>query len=195
MPIVHNIADLERGLSDIARKQIPFAVSVGINDTLSDVKKNTDKRMARILDRPTPFTLRAFRIKRSSKRKLGGSVYAQEAQARYLRFAEDGGERRPDGAAIVIPVRQRLNKYGNMPKGAIKKAIARADTFATAKGSRLSGGVYRRTKRGLQMVAAFVGSASYAERLKFDDTANKTALARFAVNVERAMVRAFKSAK
>lgn len=54
MPISHNIADLRRGLDNATRLQIPSTISVAVNRTLADVKKNTGKRMMCVLDSWTP---------------------------------------------------------------------------------------------------------------------------------------------
>ncbi|WP_227271229.1 hypothetical protein [Roseobacter weihaiensis] len=196
MSIKHNIKDLERGLNNAARNQIPFAVSLGINKTLEDVKRNTDKRMLRILDNPTPFTMRAFRVFRSTKRRLTGSVRAQRIQAGYLKWAEEGGTRTPKGQAIVVPVGQRVNKYGNMPRRSIGRLLGRADTFSGSPGGRSGrGGIYKRTKRGLKLMVAYVSRARYSDRLRFVETATKTADARFAVQIERALAVALKTSR
>jgi hypothetical protein len=108
-----NIREVERGLSDFAKRQLPFAVSLALNDTAADVAKNAEKGLAKRLDRPTPFTRRAFAVLRSSRARLAAAVFAKDAQAAYLRFQEEGGERRPKGRAIVVPVNVRLNKFGN----------------------------------------------------------------------------------
>lgn len=193
--IRHNVRELERGLSDAVRQEIPFATSLAINDTLAEVQKNTEKRIDRVVDRPTPFTRKAFALRRSSKRNLRGVLFAKDIQTSYLRWLETGGTRRPRGRAITVPVRQRLNKYGNMPRRAIQRALARPDTFATRPAGRrsahLPGGIYRRMKGGgLRMVAAFEGSASYTRRpLKLLEGARRTAEARLPRNLERTLRR------
>jgi hypothetical protein len=50
--------------------------------------------MPRYLDRPNPFTLNAFKVKRATPRDLTAEVYAQPMQARYLTYVIDGGVRR-----------------------------------------------------------------------------------------------------
>lgn len=189
-----NIAELERDLSNAARREIPFATSLAINDTLGEVKDNTEKRLERVVDRPTPFTLRAFALRRSSKRNLRGVLFAKDVQADYLRWLE-GGTRLPKARAIVVPVRQKLNRYGNMPRGAIARALGRADTFSTqpagGRNPRLPGGIYRRMKRGrLRMVAAFEPRATYNRRpFRFQEGARKTAEARMPRHLEKQMRR------
>lgn len=179
----HNIDALQRDLSDMARNQIPFATSRAINDTLDDVAKNETKRLHKTIDRPTPFTLKAWRVARSSKRRLQGAILAKDVQAEYLRLLERPGTRSPDGSAIVVPVRQRLNKYGNMPRKAISRALTNPRVFATTRGagatSHLPGGIYKRLggrgKAGrLHMLAAFVDVARYTRRvLRFQESARK----------------------
>lgn len=101
--IRRNTKEFERSLSDLAKRQLPFALSVAINDTLREVLRNTIKRMRRNLDRPTPFTLRAFALRRANKRTLRGVVFAKDVQAGYLKYAEDGGTRTPRGRVLLQP--------------------------------------------------------------------------------------------
>jgi hypothetical protein len=191
----HNIAEVERGLSDLARRELPFALSLAINETLGDVKKNTERKLPRQVDRPTPFTLRGLGLRRSTKRRLAGAVLFKDVQAAYLRWLARPGTRRPEGGAIVMPVAQKLNRYGNIPRRALARAVARPDTFATGRGdparSHLPGGIYRRLRSGrLRMLAAFEPAATYDERrLRFQEDARKTAEARLPVLLGRHLAR------
>jgi hypothetical protein len=137
---------IERRLNDIAKSQLPFAVSLGINDVAGQIVAAEQSSLARDLDRPTPFTKRGLVVSRASKRKLVGVVGFKHIQASYLAIQAAGGTRRAKRKAIVVPVNTRLNKYGNMPRGALKRALARPDVFAgTVKGV---SGVWQRPKRG-----------------------------------------------
>lgn len=195
--LTHNIKALERDLSDAARNQLPFAASLAINDTLGDIKRNEEKGIAKRFDRPTPFTRKAVGLKRSTKRRLTGAAFIKDAQAEYLETQETGGERRPKGRALVVPVEQRRNKYGNLPRGAVGRLLANPKVFATRPGSRLPGGIYRRTggKRNprLRMLVAFEAVTRYAPRFRFIETARKTAEAQFARRFRSAFARAFGS--
>lgn len=205
LDIRSNIRDVQRGLNDATRRQIPFAASVAINETLGDVKANADKRLRKTIDRPTPFTMRAFRVRRSSKSRLSGKVEAAPVQNEYLARLEEGGTRTPSGRAIVVPGKIRLNRYGNMARRALANAKAAPAVFVASSSSprtrHLAAGLYRRGKgRGgkpgpLVRLASFVSSASYSARLRFADTARKTADARLAFHMERAIRRALASAR
>ncbi|SES76372.1 hypothetical protein [Oceanicella actignis] len=193
----HNIAQVERGLSDFARTQVPFAASLALNATAQDVKRNAEKGLVRKLDRPTKFTLRAYALRRASKRRLAAAVFAKDLQAAYLRFQETGGEREPKRRAIVVPVGIRLNKHGNMPRGSIKRHLAKPRVFSgDPKGPR-PGGIYERRPdgRGLRLLAAYTPRARYRPRLGFRRGAALTAQARMARHFEAALARAIRTAK
>lgn len=195
--ITSNIKQFERGLNDAARRQIPFALSLAINEVLSDVRKNWVKRLRKSLDRPTPFTLRGFAIKRASKRRLTGMVFAKPIQNDYLARLEDGGTRIPRRRAIPVPVGQRRNRYGNMPRGAVSRVLAKPNTFSgTPKGGGTPG-IYQRlgTRRKsggarLKLLVHYADLARYTPRLALRAGAMKTATARLPGAMLRAMRRA-----
>jgi hypothetical protein len=196
--ISNNIRAVERSLNDTARRQIPFATASAINEVLAEIKRNWEKRLRRSLDRPTPFTLKAFAIRRASKRRLVGVVFAKDVQAGYLERLEEGGERRPKRRAILVPVRQRLNRYGNMPRGAVGRALASRKTFSGAPKGRPAG-IYQRTGKGrsagLKLLVHYADGASYRPRLKLVSGAAKTATARLPGAMLRAMRRAVATAR
>lgn len=173
----HNIRDFERALSDLAKEQLPFAMARALTQTADAVKAGWEREIRRRLDRPTPFTQRGLYRRYATKRNLTAEVGVKRIQASYLKFQAEGGVRRPTGRAIVMPVRQRLNVYGNMPKGAIARALGRDDTFSAR--IRGVGGIWKRgrgrKKRELQLVAAYRSRAQYRTRLDLDDVAERIA--------------------
>jgi hypothetical protein len=193
----HNIREVERGLSDFAQRQVPFATSIALNETAADVAKNQTANLSRRLDRPTRFTLRAFAILRSSKSRLVATVFAKDAQAKYLKLLEDGGTRKPKGKALVVPVNIRTNKHGNIARRGIKTALARPDTFSGKPGGGRPGGIYQRLTggRGLRLLVDYAARAVYRPILGFKSGARKTAAARFPVQWERAIRRAIATAR
>lgn len=181
LSINDNIAEIERSLSDFARDQLPFAIALTLNDTAQDAKADEERALDRELDRPTPFTKRGIYVRRASKRRLESEVGVKRVQAEYLGLQAKGGVRRPKGKALVLPVGQRRNAYGNMPKGAVRRAAGRADTFATKpgrkKGKHLRAGIYQRVGRGkknLKLLVAFEDRATYKPKLPFDRVAKRT---------------------
>lgn len=185
---------IERRLNSLATSQLPFAVALGINDVAGQIRDAEQSGLERDLDRPAPFTKRGLTVSRATKRKPVGVVGFKRVQAEYLALQATGGTRRAKRRAVVVPVNQRLNKYGNMPKGALKRALAKPDVFSgTVKGV---AGVWQRPKRGkrrtkhgaqmgrtgtvgkrkgLKLLAAYESSVKYSPRLKFVPRARKLA--------------------
>lgn len=182
----HNIRDFERALSDLARRQLPFATAMALNDTAKDVSEAWGKHLQRRLDRPTPFTVRSRYVRRASKRKLTATVGIKDRQASYLKYQVEGGTRLPARRALLVPVRARLNRYGNMPRGAVARALARPNTFSGKVGR--AAGVFQRQARrsaGLKMLVAYASRASYGKRLDLQQVAEKRARASFARHFAR----------
>lgn len=200
MKIKHNIREVERGLSDFARKQLPFAVARAINDTLRDVKRNTEKRMARAIDRPTPFTLRAWALRFATKARQGGAIFAKSRQASYLRWLETGGTRHPERRAIVVPAGVRTNRYGNMARGAVPKALASDKAFSgQPRGRGGAAGIWQRVGRKgaqkLRLLVRYAARAVYRQGLGFKSGAEKTAEARLPGHFEKRLREAIKTAR
>jgi hypothetical protein len=192
LSFAHNIREVERDLSDLARRQLPFATSLALNETAQAVEREAAADLERRLDRPTPFTRRGLLVLRSSKARLWADVLFKDLQAAYLRWQEGGGTRNPKGRAIPVPVALPVNAFGNMPRGAVKRAAGRADVFSGRPGGgRLPPGLYQRLKGGgLRMLVAFEPRADYEPRLDFEASAERTARAFFPPAFERALRRA-----
>ncbi|WP_181164452.1 hypothetical protein [Amaricoccus solimangrovi] len=192
----HNLRGFERDLSDLARRQLPFATASALNETARAIADNAGRALEKRLDRPTPFTRRGLAVFRAGKARLWADVFFRDRQAGYLAWAERGGERKPARKAIPVPVGIRLDRHGGMPRNALARARARADTFAPAPGTRLPAGLYQRLKAGrLRMLAAFEPVAHYTPRLRFGVDAEKTARAYFPIALERAFRRAWATAR
>lgn len=196
-----NIDDVERFLSDLAQRQLPFANSQALNDTAIDVKADEEKRLERDLDNPTPFTKRGLYIKRSTKSRLVAIVGFKPIQASYIKFAAKGGIRRPKRRALIVPVGQRLNKYGNMPRGSVKRAVSRPDTFS----GKVKGvaGIWKRPRKakrasaatGPKLLVSFKSRATYRPRHDFEGGAEKIARRVYPKHLIRRLEAAIKTAR
>ncbi|MCB5199031.1 hypothetical protein LGQ03_07245 [Loktanella sp. TSTF-M6] len=166
--IADNIDEFQRGLSDFARNQLPFAVSQALNDTVGEVEEAWRVQLQRRLDNPTPFTLRGTFKQRSSKTRLTASVAFRDIQSSYLRRLVTGGTRLPRNRALLMPVGQRTNKYGNMPRGAVKRVLAKPNVFSGKVNG--VGGIWQRPARRAKggkpkLLIAFRPQARYAKQL------------------------------
>lgn len=189
-----DIEQVTKQLRGLAREQIPFATSLALNQVAQDGQRRAQRQMRLLLDRPTPFTIRGVRTKRSNKRNLYAEVYLQEIQGDYLKFAIKGGSRQPKGRAIVVPVKLKLNKYGNIPRRKIKALLQRKDTFVLSNSSKA--GIYQRTRTGkLEMLIAFEPAASYEPRFPFHDIVIREAKVRIGPAMRTAINKALSSAR
>ena len=102
-------------LNFLFRDQVPYATA----RALTEMAKLTQKELKRVapnqIDRPTAFTLRAFKYYSATKRRPEAAVYIEPIQEQYLQHIISGGPRYPKGGRTAIPANIALNRYGNIP--------------------------------------------------------------------------------
>jgi hypothetical protein len=188
-----NIKEITKFTTNVQKKQIPFATSVAINNTLFDLKTEMAKQMDKKLDRPTPFTKRGFFINKAKKNLLIGVLLMKDIVANYMQYQIEGGTR-ATGKQIPVPYKPnaRLNKFGNIigkRTGLIKKST---QFIGNINGTE---GVYERTKQGLKLIIGFERSVNYRPRFPFYVIAAKFSNAVFDRKFAKAFDRALRSAK
>lgn len=158
-----------KGLSNLQKRQIPFATSQALNDTAFQARTDAMAGMDKHLEKPTPWTKRGIRVGKSTKAKLVSSVAIEPDRWKYLRFQVSGGTRqyKTDGT-IVTPKAINKNKYGNISRGRIKNLIASKRAFVgTVRGVY---GVWQRPSgktKGVRLLARFEDQATYTKRYPF----------------------------
>ena len=138
-----DMKDAIKHLNAVARKQVPFAAALALTKTAQLVKDAEVRTMQRVLDNPTPFTLKSLYVKTAKKSDLHASVFFKDyvpkgtAAGKYLQPVIKGGGRplkRSEkligryktgaGQHMAPGAGARLNKYGNITKGQIQKALS-----------------------------------------------------------------------
>ncbi|MDP3650514.1 MAG: hypothetical protein Q8R67_02415 [Rhodoferax sp.] len=145
-------SDLEATVSQWARiagDQMPYATAVALTRTAKAAKDEIDRQLPSLIDRPTPYTMKGFRLYRATKRKLYAEVTFQEAFGRgtaardYLSPLVYGGERKlkaferslqrtgllPSGYAAVPGSAAKLDAWGNMSRGQIVQILSYFKAF------------------------------------------------------------------
>ena len=192
-------------LNKTQKKQIPFAAAQAINNTLFDIMKAEKAQMPKKLDRPTPFTLKAFKINKAKKTELIGDIHVMPERYKYLKYAIEGGTRTGN---IGVPTKHaKLNKFGNIPmrkKGLIKN---KNQFIGTING--LSGvwerGHYSKSGKfstqgksrstSLRLVVAFEKTVNYDKRFPFYKIADGVARKKFQRNFQKTLKRAIDTAR
>lgn len=139
-------------ISERLDKNLRFASARALTMTAKDASATVTKDLSSIFDRPNQFTKRSVAVLSATTSKLQSTVLVKDQQADYLTYQEEGGDRRPmPGKPVVLPVKQRTNQFGNIPRGAIGRAKDKPTTFvATGKGrtKHLAPGIYERPIKG-----------------------------------------------
>lgn len=187
-------------MEGIARKQMPFAASVALNRTAWDLKKKgLDPAIDKEIDNPTPFTKKAVRVKNSTKHRLVAFVYLSPLQAKYLGFIVRGGIRRPNKRAILFPVKQKTNKYGNMPRRAVANLMKNPKVFSGIPHGRTTPGIYKRLgpkgRKKLHLMVSYQKRARYEKQFHFYEISERQAKKSFKKNMLEAKRLANRSAK
>lgn len=179
-------SDLEAMVSQWARvagDQMPYATAVALTRTAKAGKEEIERQLSTLIDRPTPYTMKGFRLYPATKRKLVAEVDFRVAMGRgtsardYLSPLVYGGERKlkaferslqrtgllPTGYAALPGSAARLDAYGNMSRGQIVQILSYFKAFGEQGYSanmtdKKRGALARGSKRtGARGMAYFIG--------------------------------------
>lgn len=119
------------GMLGGVQRQLPFAMSKGLNMTAQHVKQAEQEEMRRCFDRPSPYTLNSLKLTPSKKDNLTASVWFKQPEGRSTHYLESqvfGGKRRMKawetnmGKHWIMPAKgASLDQYGNLGRGMITK--------------------------------------------------------------------------
>jgi hypothetical protein len=125
---------LQSKLDDLASKQVPFAISLALNQTAQYAKDNLFSAMRRIFDRPKPYTLNSLYIKPSNKSNLSVTVGHKPGSPvnQYVAAEIEGGQRFAKhfesvlryGEYLVPGQGIKLDAYGNPSRAMVMQIIA-----------------------------------------------------------------------
>ncbi|WP_231890143.1 hypothetical protein [Ralstonia solanacearum] len=193
---------LTRALDDFAKKQVPFATAQAINAVAKKLQAAEKENMTKVLDRPTPFTLNSVSIKLANKTSLTAMVYVKDIAAAYLLPYEAGGQNKLNARALIKPVGQKVNQYGNLPRTTVKRLAAKKNVFVgkvkTSAGD--VDGVWQRSKAtrgkkaGLKLLVKFQDAHEAKQRLGYQDLARKLVGSSFRHELGAALARAVATA-
>ncbi len=140
------LKDLVSNLTDIEKKQLPFAMAKTLTKTAQQIKEASIKEMPRILDRPTAYTLGSLYVRPAKKKELSALVYFKDKSsagkgnpaANFLFPQVAGGWRNlkrfesslrrigvlPRDLSVVPGNACQLDAHGNMPSSLIIQILS-----------------------------------------------------------------------
>ncbi|GLO23541.1 hypothetical protein [Pseudomonas putida] len=168
---------LARELSDIQRKQMPFALMLAQTRLATKrIKPGLAEVMAKRLDRPTPTTMRSLFAKAATKTRPA-QVWFKDAWTtgipadRYLQQAVQGGprphkrfERSLISAGLMksgqfaVPNSSYLNQYGNVSRGTMTRILSGLRAAEGMSGYQANATGSKRSKRKGNAERYFAGS-------------------------------------
>lgn len=124
--------------------QIPFATAMALTHLAQDIRQAEKGHLRGALDRPTPYTVNAVRIRPATKRSLEAYIWLLDEApkgtppVKYLRPLIAGGQREPKrferalrragvlpASLHTVPGRDaRLNRFGNLTAGTYTKILS-----------------------------------------------------------------------
>ncbi len=180
-----NAGRVADALGKVAGK-LERTVAKAINSVAKATHEHVTSQLDVRIDKPVPFTRRAYRIAYAAPGALAARVYAQDIQAAYLLKIETGGTTRVEpGKPLLMPFAQRTNANGNIPRGAISRALGRPTVFAGRPAPGTQPGVWRKPKAKRsaaagrparsELLVAFLKSRTHKPQLRFAQDAKDAA--------------------
>lgn len=194
-----NIRPFKRKLSRIKRKQLPFATSKALNDTIFDVRRHiVGPVWSRAFEaKNARFASATFRVAKSTKRKLVASLFDALNRAN-LALHETGGVKRPfRGQHLAVPVGVKRTASGKISKGRRPAALrGKGGVFKTRLSTGNEGLVERRGKKGkLSVLYTLPRAARIKAKFPFEREAHAMAARRFTRRFKVSLERALRTAR
>ncbi|CAL8474567.1 hypothetical protein [Caballeronia sp. S22] len=123
---------IDRNLTDLVRRQIPFAKAQAINAVAERVRAGEQANFKETFRAPSPFTVNSVAVRKATKSNPVATVYVKPIAAKYLLPYETGGVHTLNSRALLNPKNVRLNRYGQLPRGMVAKLKGMPDVFVGA---------------------------------------------------------------
>jgi len=198
-----NINQVAGWLTNVQRKQLPFATAGALTDTAFDVRKHAVERTfpRDFYIHNKRFPAAALRVDKANKRKLRAAVYDRLNLDYLVRASQGGMKVARDGQHIAIPVRDIGGRRGarGMPKSLRPKAVlAKKRTFINR--TRKTGQLMilrRKTKKQRPLEGLYIleKQAKVPKQLRFYEDAAKVVQRRMVPNFKKSFERALRTAR
>ncbi|HEX5264948.1 MAG TPA: hypothetical protein VFW13_15565 [Phenylobacterium sp.] len=209
-----DLKGFSRQLSEVAKRQLPFAVAQALTMTAGQIGLGWQKEIEAKLDRPTPFTVKSVAVLGAKKTRLVATVFVKDIAAAYLEPFVDGGSHfLGQKKGLLTPKNVPLNAYGNISKGKLASLKGKPGVFigpVKLKNGQVVNGVWQRkvaaggkgVKAGplqgaqaLTLLIRFTDPQPVKQHLDFDGIAIATAQRQLQPNFAKALKHAMATAR
>ncbi|XHO65310.1 hypothetical protein BCC1697_001721 [Burkholderia gladioli] len=203
LSVKSDVRALSKKLDALARKQLPFATAQALNATAEQARDAQRENMRKVLDKPTPFTLNSVAIKRASKSNLVALVYVKPIAVSYLLPYEIGGKNKLNSRALIKPVGQKVNQYGNLPRTTLARLKGKPNVFIGKVQTKdgVVDGVWQRGKKvrgksaGLKLLMRFEDAHDVRQHLDYRGVGRRVVAAVFPRALDAAVAKAIATAR
>ncbi|WP_047867310.1 hypothetical protein [Sphingomonas paucimobilis] len=213
--ITANLKPLHKAMIALRADQVPFAMSLALNDLAAGVASVERDAIDKTFDTPTPFTKNAIRTVRATKSNPIATVAIKDIQADYLAPYVLGGDRSlGKKRGMLAPRAVSLNQYGNLPKAKLASLKAKPNVYIgpiKTKAGKVISGVWQRPakakrsrggkpsgaqpRQGLKLLIQFEDTTPVRKRLPFEQLARTYIQRHAAAAFEAALRRALATAR
>jgi hypothetical protein len=218
-----DLRPLQRAMIDLGAKQVPFAMSLAVNNLAKGAQAEERKAVDQTFKSPTPFTENAFRTVVATKSRPIAVVAVKDIQAEYLEPYVVGGDRSLGmKRGMLAPRGVNLNQYGNLSKNTLQRLKGKPGVFigrvTFKKTGRTINGVWQRpaagtrrdgsrgtkgntanraggTRTGLKLLIQFEDTTPVPKRFPFEQRARSYVSRHAAAEFNAALQRALATAQ
>lgn len=139
-----DLRPLQRAFINLRARQVPFANALALTGLAKGVQSLETNEIVETFSSPTPFTQKSVGITPATKARPIATVFVKNIAQSYLTPYVVGGDRSlGHKRAMLVPVDQGTNQYGNLPRNTLKRLQGKRNIFIgsikTKAGKRISG--------------------------------------------------------
>lgn len=161
-----NVQQLSRALRELGERQLPFALALAATKTAQDVQTKMLGIVNKVIDRPTPITLKSLYLKPATKVKPTARVYFKDSfnsgipADKYMQPSVYGGARTPKRFEkalrakgligqnqFAIPTSAIQDQYGNVKGSLAIKVLSGLGAAETTSGVTANASTSRRSRK------------------------------------------------
>jgi len=191
-----DLAPFRRWVSDLVKKQIPFATALATTRVAKDAQAELQDEIDEHFISRTKFVERGVRIKAASKARPIAHVGSRDE---FMRLQAEGGTKEGQGDGVAVPVGARLRPTSRTPPGKWPGAVLKKARHFTQKLPSGDKGVFRRMGRGrsrkVRLLWHLTNKVNVPKRWPIRETVERVVRKQWRKRAKEALRQALKTAR